>query len=462
VDIKISCLGCSILKLFRNHQHIKIIICLLFVLFILKTKNLIAQPKVPSPSFGSFQNISSQNSFQKQQINTSSVNDPALGTNMPLGGTAADVINQANQNAMRQMGVTIPGQTNNTYKQNQLEQLEELKREEANETYSNTLAHFQNYYNQLLQLNPNKFSITKAVYLCEAVYYDKPCTYNEFLKAVQQKAGFVKQIIQQQGMSIKNPFAVQYTIQQLYSKNFTIKQPNNRYIKLKKFEYDFEDFGGDKDFTKMFVTKLLQTNSGQCHSMPLLYLCIAEQLGIKAWLSLAPGHSFIKFIDAKGNLSNFEATSGHIVSTTWLLQSNAVSTIALKNKTYLDTLSSKQLFAECLADFLMTYESKNGYDDFSQQISNDVLKIDSNNIIAYISHANYEAAKFKYYLKEYNIQSQEQINKNSIVLNAQQKMKTAQQKVLNLGYQDMPKEQYVQWLQSIEYEKAKQKSRTKK
>jgi len=34
-------------------------------------------------------------------------------------------------------------------------------------------------------------------------------------------------------------------------------------------------------------------------------------------------------------------------------------------------------------------------------------------------------------------------------------MLAAQQKVNNLGYQDMPKEQYLQWLQSIEIEKAK-------
>ena len=103
----------------------------------------------------------------------------------------------------------------------------------------------------------------------------------------------------------------------------------------KKIAYDFDDFDGEKDWTKMFVTKLLQTNSGQCHSLPLLYLCIAEQLHAKAYLSLAPNHSFIQYFDSKGERKNFETTNGNLVNIIWLMQSNAISSIALKNKTYL-------------------------------------------------------------------------------------------------------------------------------
>jgi hypothetical protein len=75
-----------------------------------------------------------------------------------------------NLKIMQQSGMTLPGQTNNTYRQNQIAERSELKREEVKEAYGNNLAHFQNYYKQLLQLNPNNFSITKAVY-CAKLFF---------------------------------------------------------------------------------------------------------------------------------------------------------------------------------------------------------------------------------------------------------------------------------------------------
>jgi hypothetical protein len=425
-----------------NHQH-RIIISIVAIFICIKTT---AQPRVPKPSFDNFLTLSTQNSQLKQQTSNNIFNDPNAGTNMPLGMTAADVQNQVNLQAMQQMGV---GQTNTNYRQNQIQQLQEFKNGEAKGRYSNSLANFQSYLSQLLQLNPDNFSITKAVYLSEAVFYDKPFTYDQFLKAIQQRASFVKQILKQEGMSIKKGFAVHYAIQKLFSQNCVINQANNKQVVIRKIEYDFEDFFGDNDYSKMFVTKLLQTNSGQCRSMPLLYLCIAEQLKTKAWLSLALQHSFIKFIDKKGNLSNFEATNGHTVSTTWLLQSNAISSIALKNKTYLDTLSSRKLFSQCLADFQMVYLVKNGYDDFTDNINKQILAIDSSNMNALMYNSNIATFKYKQLQKQ---------NKNAVAVSqALAEMQQAQQKVNDLGYQDMPKEQYIQWLKSIEVEKAKRK-----
>ena len=64
---------------------------------------------------------------------------------------------------------------------------------------------------------------------------------------------------------------------------------------------------------------------------------------------------------------------------------------------------------------------------------------------------------FKQLQKQYNNPTQQQIQNNSILSKAFIELQQAQQKVNDLGYQDMPKEQYIQWLQSIEIEKAKQK-----
>jgi|GEM_PF-6378361 len=61
--------------------------------------------------------------------------------------------------------------------------------------------------------------------------------------------------------------------------------------------YDFVDFWGREDTRKVFVTKLLATNSGQCQSLPQLYLILAEELGTTAYLAFSPEHSYIKFQD---------------------------------------------------------------------------------------------------------------------------------------------------------------------
>jgi hypothetical protein len=204
----------------------------------------------------------------------------------------------------------------------------------------------------------------------------------------------------------------------------------------------------------MFVTKLLQTNSGQCHSMPLLYLCIAERLHIKAYLSLAPNHSYIQFFDNKKVLRNFETTNGHIVSTSWLLQSDAISAMAYKNKTYLDTFSSRKLYAECLADFQNSYIARNDYDNFTNQLSQKILSIDSTNINALMSNSNVALLQLHSLAVKYGNPPQEQLNQYPELEQAYNNSR-AQQKVIQTGYQDMPIEQYNEWRNSIDREMQK-------
>lgn len=60
-------------------------------------------------------------------------------------------------------------------------------------------------------------------------------------------------------------------------------------------KYDFEDFYARGDLSKYMVSKLLAQNTGQCHSLPLLYLILAEELGVKAHLCFSPNHSILNY-----------------------------------------------------------------------------------------------------------------------------------------------------------------------
>ncbi len=422
------------------------------------TIHIYAQPAVPRPEFRNFQpiNLPSSQTKQNSYNNYQQQNNPFQGNNLPMGATAADIIQQTNQNALRAMGVTIPGQPPN--RQQQIDELHQLLNKEKKDE---VIRRFQYYLNLFQQLNPDSFSMSKAVYLSEAVYYDKCPPYEQFEKAIKQKADIVKKIVKQEGLNIKNNTAVNYAIQKLFSQDNIIydAKAGKDYL-VRKISYDFDDFYGEKDWTKMFVSKILQTNSGQCHSLPLLYLCIAEQLHAKAYLSLAPNHSFIQYFDSKGMLRSFETTNGHLVSISWLMQSDAISSVAYKNKTYLDTLSQRKLFAECLADLQMAYIMKNGYDNFSQFLSQKILAIDSININALMCEANDAVYRFDDILTAIGNPPKEELNRYPQLLEAYNNMVAAQQKVNQTGYQDMPKEQYIRWLKSIDREKQKMKQST--
>ena len=45
------------------------------------------------------------------------------------------------------------------------------------------------------------------------------------------------------------------------------------------FRYNYDDFAGQKDWSNMFVSKMIETHKGNCHSMPFLYKMIMDELG---------------------------------------------------------------------------------------------------------------------------------------------------------------------------------------
>jgi hypothetical protein len=210
---------------------------------------------------------------------------------------------------------------------------------------------------------------------------------------------------------------------------------------------------GKQDYTKLFASKLLATGAGQCHSLPLVYLMIAEQVGAKAWLSLAPEHSFVQFMDSHGRLLDYETTNGNIVSGSWMAGSGYINAKALRNKTYLDTLSRRQLYARCLADLLLGYLQKFEFDDFAQQIRNAILRTDPSNITALIVDANLKRLIAWKAIKAAGMPKPEDLPKYPRAYQCYQEMKEAIGRVDDLGYQDMPSEAYQEWLKSIETEK---------
>lgn len=387
---------------------------------------------------------------------------PGLPTNTnPI--FAGNTIEEQNRRILQAHNM-LPGQTNTPQQINQLADVERDLMEEKlyreHIEWSNKTAIYRQAFDMLGQMNPDSFSISSAVFIVENAFLDNKFPYKEFLNALKLRADHVKQILKRENLDSKNNIALNYGIQKLYASSNTYYNPATKQtVTVPPFKYDFNDFRGEQDYTQMFTIKLLGTDKGQCHSMPLLYLMIAEQLGAKAWLSLAPQHSFIQFTDRNGNLINFETTNGSIVSTNWLYQSGYINANALKERTYLDTLSQRQLYAQCLADLMLGYLAKFGYDDFVEQIRQRILQINPNNMTALIVDTETKKQIAWQKILVVGKPPAEKLAQYPEAYQAYLAMQDAFDKVDALGYQDMPKEAYQAWLKSIEQEKKKQEYR---
>jgi hypothetical protein len=206
---------------------------------------------------------------------------------------------------------------------------------------------------ELMLSDKEPLNLKRAVYLVEnASYYENTMPYQDFDNTLKNIGYLISLKMKEQKMS-NTDLAKNLAIYQFMADTFKVKIPHreNKTFTNYPFQYYFEDYKRQADYRKLFVSKTLQTNSGQCHSLPLLYLLIAEEIKAKAWLSYSPNHSFVKFM-VNGKMQNYETTNGHFVSDVLLMQSGFIRTEALANKVYLDTLSQKQLIAHRLMDFV--------------------------------------------------------------------------------------------------------------
>lgn len=221
-------------------------------------------------------------------------------------------------------------------------------------------------YHQLvgMLLGQSELSIKDAYYSIEAAYGEPYLTKEEYDGRIQQSAEFIKTWLLQNGYDIKNSDHLHLGIQQFMKNELFIehKKPDGPSQKIKHapFFYDYADFKGEKDFRNYFLTKALATGGGQCNSLPMVYLVLAEALGAKAYLSFAPQHSFVKYLGSDGKLHNYEPTSGYNISDAWYVDNMGISLEARKSGIYFDTLNTRQIVANGLIDLCFGYLQKNG------------------------------------------------------------------------------------------------------
>jgi len=211
----------------------------------------------------------------------------------------------------------------------------------------------------------------------------------------------------------------------------------------------------------MFVEKVLRTNSGQCHSLPLLYLILAKEIGAKAQLAYSPSHSYIKFHDDNGKWHNVELTNGMLTTDAFVLQSGYIKAEALQNKIFMQPLSDKQMLSHFLFGLAKGYAVKYCYDSFVETVINKALELDPNNINAHMVKADYLTLKFRYIETQLGINEQNYrqiLSQYPVAREIFISRNKQYGKIDNLGYENMPADAYEKWLGALNEAKQKQES----
>ena len=298
-------------------------------------------------------------------------------------------------------------------------------------------------------------NLKDAIFTTENAFFENRLNYSEFNKAIKYLAETAQLKTVQDGHNWNNPITKNVMLFRTMADTLEIKVPQRETSVMSyPMQYDFEDFYGEKDWTKMFVSKLLATNKGQCHSLPLLYLILCEETDTEANLAYSPNHSYIKFKDNSGNWNNLELTNGRIVSDAWVTASGYITAEAIKNKVYMEPQTKQQVIAHSISYLAGGYMHKYGYDNFIKQCVDTVLKYDTNNLSGWLVKANYETNRFEYVVNQVG-RPHPNILKNRYpkIFEMLEDRNAIYGRIDASGYRAMPKEAYEAWLKSVNEEK---------
>ncbi|REC61828.1 hypothetical protein DRF65_13910 [Chryseobacterium pennae] len=314
-------------------------------------------------------------------------------------------------------------------------------------------------FENLSKLDHDNYSLAEAVFLVENAYYDNDKDFQKSYQSQIQRAVDIIRRSSNRNGTVDDNVSRNLAVFRYFAEDSKIGSK----VAHKAIKYDFEDYMGAKDYSKMFVSKLMKKNSGQCHSMPLLYLILAEQIGAEAYLVMSPNHSYIRFEGDDGEMLSIELTNGMFSANSFVLNSGYIKAEALKNKLYMQNLGKKEVLSQTFVDLASGYIHKYGYDEFVAKVINKALQLNPNNINAHLWKSNTDQVRFMQSTARFGIdpQNNEQLQHIRDIPPLDMQYREINRGFVYIdssGFAEMPAEQYQQWLGSMKSTENKQKS----
>ena len=346
-------------------------------------------------------------------------------------------------------GIVITQEKKDSTKKGIKEVADTVIKNETQQIKTTTGNYYETAVNEITEMLEGKkpLDFKRAVFIYENTYLKGTLNYDEFSNHFTTVANQLNDYINKKGIAGYKT-AGQYAI---FSYLYEPSALNDNQV----FKYDFNDFMGDKDWTNMFVTKVIRTKNGNCHSLPYYYKILSDELKAESFLAIAPNHMYIKHIDENGKWVNVELTNGHLSSDAWMISSMGISAEAIKKGIYMDALSEKESVALCLWDLAMGYQKDNGYDDFVLKCCNTVIKYYPTSITVIMTKYNCLQAIGKKQQAEAKMKGKKETPE---MIATHKEFKALDKQIKELGYREMPQDLYEQWIKSVEEEKQKTSS----
>lgn len=304
-------------------------------------------------------------------------------------------------------------------------------------------------------------SLSKAVFLTENAYYENVFKYEDFETAVKENVRFCKQKMQEEKLNeqddlVKNTMLFRFMTDTLQLRSVKGKTGSVHY----PMQYDYDDYQSRINYDSHFVTKLMRTSVGQCHSMPLYYLILAEEIGSDAYLAFSPRHSFVKIQDDKGRWYNLELTCKAVLSDAHYMNNSFIKAEAIRSGIYLNPLDKTNAVAEMLVELGRGYYVKYGLDDFVLKCADTAAEYLANDLNALMLKAAYRERLTL--TLAYLTQSPKPENLKEKYPDAYkhyEMMNALYRQIDDSGYEELPDDLYAAWLEHIAKEKNKRQKK---
>lgn len=348
----------------KSHIMAKGLLLICFLLTGYSAFSQMGQPQTPqfnnpNPVFGTTPNAA-PTTPQYQQV----------GKPIVMGAKANDIARQTGDNNSRINATYAEKQreVQNLIRENQSNPRRHISDEQyRKDSIANAIA-ISGFFPALKHLQDmlegrSKLSVADAYYTIESAYGNPYLSRKQYYDVINKSAEFIRTWMQENNLDLKDNYQVHTAIQRFMSEPLRITRKSKQKDRPDKlstvdhqpFYYDYDDYEYTKDYRNCFLTKCLATGFGQCNSMPAVYLVLAEQLGVKAYLTFAPNHSFIKYPNNNGKVVNYEPTSNWEISDKWYEDNMFISKTAIASGIYLDTFNTRQVVANCIFDLAVEY-----------------------------------------------------------------------------------------------------------
>ena len=223
--------------------------------------------------------------------------------------------------------------------------------------------HFDVAINEIEQMlkGDKPLSFKRAVYLVENAYYEGKIRWEEYNNEILRIKPILDKMIDDRNLrqykTAGNWAVFTYMSDSIPENNFN------------PYQYDFESFMSDSDRESYMVSRLLKTKKGNCRALPYFYKILADEVGVEAFIAIAPMHCYVKHRDEQGNWWNLEMTTGSFSRSSFIMETFNVSETAMKSGLFMKSLSDVESVAYCIYDLLRYYEDKTGRysDDFIEK-----------------------------------------------------------------------------------------------